>query len=133
MGVEYLPNVSIALPRPVCVAAAVLPVVGDDNELEHVVVQRQGHLVERLDVLIECRDRQDIRFIPKICSQAEVRRVVAHGCRKPDGPGTVRTRPRIADQPLAGPEALNNVRTTTVERLLNRSEMFFPLTASPDL
>ena len=38
VGVKDLPNVSIA-PRPVGVAAAVLPVVGDDNELEHVVVQ----------------------------------------------------------------------------------------------
>ena len=64
---------------------------------------------------------------------AEVRRVVAHRCREPDGPGTVRTRPRIADQPLAGPESLKNVRTTTGERLLIRGEIRLPLTASLDL
>ena len=77
VGVEDLPNVSIAR-RPVGVAAAVLPVVGDDHELEHVVVQRQRHLVERLHVLVERRDCQDIRHTPEIRSQAEVRRVVAH-------------------------------------------------------
>ena len=51
VGVEDLPDVSVA-PGPVGVAPAVLPAVGDDHELEHVVVQRQGHLVERLDVLV---------------------------------------------------------------------------------
>ncbi len=132
VGVEDLPDVSIA-PGPVCVAPAVLAVIGDDHELEHMVVQRQRHLVERLHVLVERRDRQDIRHIPEIRSQAEVRRVVAHRCREPDGLGTVRTRPRIADQPLAGPESLKNVRPTTVERLLIRGEMGLPLTASLDL
>ncbi len=37
------------------------------------------------------------------------------------------------DSPLAGPESLKNVRTTTGERLLIRGEIRLPLTASLDL
>ena len=132
VGVEDPPDMSMA-PGPVGVAAAILPVVGDDHELKHVVVQRQCHLIKRLYVLVECWYREDIRQISEICSQAEVRRVVAHCCREPDGPGPACTRPRIAYQPLAGPESLENVPSTTVVRLLIRRQMRLTLTASSDL
>ena len=89
MGVEDPPDMTVAV-GPVGVAPTVLPVVGDDHELEHVVVQRQGHLVERFDVFVERRDRQDIRLVPEIRSKGEVRRVIAHSRRHPDGPATVR-------------------------------------------
>ena len=56
VGMKDLPGASVPL-GPVGTAPAVLPVVGDDHELEHVVVQCLGHLVECLDIFVECRNR----------------------------------------------------------------------------
>ena len=132
VGVEDLPDMYVRL-GPVGIAPSVLPVVGHDHELEHVVVQRKCHLVECLDVLIQRRDRQDIRYIPQVRSQAEIRRVVAHSRRQPSGPGILLVRPWVADQPLTGTKALQTVCTRVVQFLLFPGKMLLPLSPSPDL
>ena len=65
MHMEDLPFV-LTIPRPVGIATPVLAVVGNDNQLEHVVVKGQSHLVECLHILVQCGDRPDIGLLSEV-------------------------------------------------------------------
>lgn len=58
---KYLP--SIGLPQgKVGIATSVYSIVRYDDQLKHVVVKGQGHLVERINVLVQRWNRKDIRL-----------------------------------------------------------------------
>ena len=51
MQMEDLPAIRI-LTRPIRIAATVLPIVRNKDELEHVVVKRKRHLIEGFYILV---------------------------------------------------------------------------------
>ncbi len=68
---------------PVCIPAPVQTIVGNHDELKHVVVQGECHLIERLDILVEGWNCEDIRPVLEIGSQSQISRVVTHGSCQP--------------------------------------------------
>lgn len=81
--VEDLP-LPWVLPRAVGVAAAEGAVVGHDHHLEHVVVKRLRHRVERDHVPVQRWNCEHVGTIPQVSGQSEIRRVVADRCSQPE-------------------------------------------------
>lgn len=50
-------------------AATISPVICHHDHLEHVVVERKGHLIEGPNVSIKCRDCEDIGSISKVSGE----------------------------------------------------------------
>ena len=65
VNVKYLPLKFFAQ-RHIGVTAAEAAIVGNDHELKHMVVKCQRHMVESLHVLVERRDRKNVRVFPKV-------------------------------------------------------------------
>lgn len=74
-----------SLGGPICVASAVLAVIGYDNELEHVVMQGLSHLVKRSHIRIQGWYGQDIRLIPEGGDYFQIGCVVTNGAGQHQG------------------------------------------------
>ena len=65
VAVEHLLDMALLLGN-VRIAAPIPAIVGDDDQLVHVIVQRDRHLVERTNVLVECRDGEHVRQFAEV-------------------------------------------------------------------
>ena len=74
---------NLATTWPVGITAPVPTIVGNHDELKHVVVQGERHLIERLDILVEGWNREGIRLVLEIGNQSQVSRVGTHRRRQP--------------------------------------------------
>jgi hypothetical protein len=82
--VEDLPLI-LVLVWNLSVTAPKLAVIRDYYQLEHMVLERSSHLIERIHVLIERWDGVDIRLPSQGSGEIQIGGVVANRCGEPEG------------------------------------------------